>query len=163
MECWSIGVKEWDPPTPTRSGKLTVTQAASLWDWNHRQAACLTLFPPSGSTTPFHGPQPFRGSRQRPFPALLREKMPGMIHTRSNRRKGSLKRDAFNPADAPAITDESRLALPVPRRLQTGAVQPRRGLGCPKRNAFSPADAPAITDERRLAPPTRRQDQTRRV
>ena len=39
-----------------------------------------------------------------------------------NRRKGSLKRDAFNPADASAITDESRLALPRTRRPQTGRV-----------------------------------------
>ena len=57
----------------------------------------------------------------------------------------------------------NRLALPEPRLLQTGTVQPSRRLGCLKRAAPNPAEAPAIADESRLAPPTRRQDQTRRV
>ena len=63
---------------------------------------------------------------------------------RPNRRKGSLKRDAFNPADASAITDESRLALPRARLPQTGRVYPCRSLGGSKREPSSPADASAI-------------------
>jgi hypothetical protein len=82
---------------------------------------------------------------------------------RPNRRKGSVKRDAFNPADASAITDESRLALPRARLPQTGRVYPCRSLGCSKREPSSPADASAASNGTRLTQPSRRLSQMRAV
>lgn len=82
---------------------------------------------------------------------------------RPNRRKGSLKRDAFTPADASALTDESRLALPEPRLPQTGRVYPCRSLGCSKREPSSPADASAASNGTRLTQPSRRLSQMRAV
>ena len=41
---------------------------------------------------------------------------------RPNRPKGSVKRASSAPADASALTDETRLLLPKPRPSQTGRV-----------------------------------------
>ncbi len=88
---------------------------------------------------------------------------PAVSLQRPNRRKGSVKRDAFNPADASAITDESRLALPRARLPKTGRVYPCRSLGCSKREPSSPADASAASNGTRLGQPSRRLSQMRAV
>jgi hypothetical protein len=93
-----------------------------------------------------------------PFRTGLGARLP-----RPNSRKGSVKRDAFNPADASAITDESRLALPMTRLPQTGRVYPCRSLGDSKREPSSPADASAASDGTRLTQPSRRLSQMRPV
>ena len=87
----------------------------------------------------------------------------GVGLARSKSPKGSVKRDAFNPADASAITDESRLALPGPRLPETGRVQPCRSLGCSKREPSSPAAASAASNGTRLGQPTLRLSQMRAV
>jgi hypothetical protein len=87
----------------------------------------------------------------------------GGIPARSKSRKGSVKRDAFTPADASALTDESRFTLPEPRLPQTGLVQPCRSLGSSKREPSSPADASAASNGTRLTQPSRRLSQMRAV
>jgi hypothetical protein len=82
---------------------------------------------------------------------------------RPNRRKGSLKRDAFTPADASAITDESRLDLPRARRPQTGRVYPCRSLGSSKREPSSPAEPSDASNGPRLGQPSCRLSQMRAV
>lgn len=46
----------------------------------------------------------------------------GVALMQSKSPKGSVKRASFIPADASALTDESRFTLPEPRLLETGLV-----------------------------------------
>ena len=62
-----------------------MTQAASLWDWNHRQAACLTALP--GLTHPksisgISGMEgPLRVVRTKSGPRQGRRSVPGLQKT----------------------------------------------------------------------------------